>query len=96
MAFTQEPDKVPTSIPKIRIVLIDNPSETPSYKALFHLEVADQNGNTVQTYSGSLLDHYTVGQLQNLKTMMDAFRADAERQLIPERSASAQAYIAGT
>jgi hypothetical protein len=90
MAFTTEPNKVATSIPKIKIVLMDqqgvediNGNPVPPYSARFQLEVMDQNGELIRAIHGDLEDHYTTQQLLPLKNMMDTFRADAEAQLLP-------------
>ena len=88
MAFTPEVNKVPTSVPRIIVHLIDEPDAEDAdgnpvpYRARVHILVSDQNGDTMRDRGADLQDHYTNTELQPLKDFMDQLRLDAESQLL--------------
>jgi hypothetical protein len=82
MAFSQEPNRTPTSIGNIEVFLSDDGTNKV---AEFSIKVLDQNGKVLKTVNGSLIPHLPIGgySAANLQSFMDAVRIKAIVEIIP-------------
>jgi hypothetical protein len=83
MAFSTEPNRTPTSIGAIRIVLDDLNGTNPGKTVTFSVEVLDASGATMAVKSGNLQPHLTAQQLSTLSEFLDDMRAKAAAEIIP-------------
>jgi hypothetical protein len=83
MPFTKQNSIVPTSIGRISVTLIDDPTAPPK-QAVYHLVVLDQNGNRIPIAGdeGDLAPYLTTTQINQLMAFMDGLRTQATNQII--------------
>ena len=81
MAFTQEANRVPTSIGDINLAL--NDWESVANTARYVLEVKDQNGDVMKVIDGDLTPHLTAGEVTTIQDFLATIRARAESQILP-------------
>ena len=89
MAWSTEEDRIPTSIPRIEVILIDsteydNDKEGPlGQEANFSLRVLDQDGQLLSKKGGDLVPHLTQQQIDALMNFITSLRIQAESELLP-------------
>ena len=81
MAFPSEPTRVPTSIGDFYVTLADMADVADTVRGI--IEVRDQNGDVMNTWTGSLVPHLTAGQISALQSFMADLRSQAADQLLP-------------
>lgn len=81
MAFSTETTRTPTTIGDFYVTLLDSADGTDTVRAI--IEIRDQNGDVMGTWTGSLLPHLTAGQISGLQSFMADLRAQAATQLLP-------------
>lgn len=87
MAWTTEENRVPTSIPELRVVLLDSllldsKDQPVGQAADFSLYIIDQDGHPIKKLGGNLVPHITAIQRTALMDFMTSLRAQAEAQLL--------------
>lgn len=82
MPFEKTPNQIPTSIGKIKIVLIDDPGLDK--RVLYALDILDQDGDVIQSNqsSGNLVPHLTQDQINWLLQFGVDLRTKAESELL--------------
>ena len=81
MAFNPESGRTPTSIGDFYVTLADMADVPDTVRGI--IEVRDQNGDVMNTWTGSLVPHLTAGQISGLQSFMADLRAQAADQLLP-------------
>ena len=88
MAFEPATDPMPTEIGSFIVHLKDMvdgggaEGEDPYQAATFDLQILDQHGQVIQTYSGDLVPHITVAQRNSLIGFMDDLRLQANQEIL--------------
>lgn len=80
MAWEQQVAKAPTYIGTIRITLADNDGIAENHIVNFHVQVLDQDKDTIRELSGDLVPHLTGAQ----KTALVGFLADIRAKAVAE------------
>jgi hypothetical protein len=83
MAWMVEENRVPTSIPELRVYLTYSAAETPTKRAGVALRILDQNGELFRKMSGDLQPHLLPAEQTALMDFMDTLLARAEAELLP-------------
>ena len=88
MAWPTEENRVPTSILRISVTLLDSletdiDGDLIGQSAEFSLYIVDQNGQPIKEIGGDLVPHITTAQRNALMDFMTSLRAQAETQLLP-------------
>ena len=81
MAYPIEPTRTPTSIGDFYVTLADLADAPDTVRGI--IEVRDQNGDVMNTWTGSLVPHLTAGQISALQSFMADLRSQAADQLLP-------------
>lgn len=80
MAFDRISTKVPTTIGKVEVRLIDDVDNGRSI--LGRVTVLDQNGEFIREWSGDLRPQLTSAQLTALSNFLDSLRTKATAEFI--------------
>jgi hypothetical protein len=85
MAFTQEVNRVATSIRGINVILYDAPDGQGGniQSAKITIDVLDQDGNLLNHIETNLVPHVTQAQIDGLLNFMNSIRTQAEVELLP-------------
>lgn len=83
MTWGQQEAKVPTYIGTIRITLADNDGIAGNHIVNFHVQVLDQDKDTIRELSGDLVPHLTGPQKTVLVSFLADMRAKAESEILP-------------
>jgi hypothetical protein len=88
MAFQQEANRIPTSIPYFEVRLIDNASDPDAgidigKHARYQIRVVDQDGELLREVAGDLQPHLTGPQITGLLDFMTDLRTQIEAEILP-------------
>ena len=82
MAWTQIASKVPTAIKGASFTVSYYPGDS-EVSARFAIIIEDQDGHSVATYGGDVMDEINNGKKEQLQSIMDILVDKANAELIP-------------